>query len=99
MDIGLPSFEITTQGAYCSQSLLYDGIKMNEMRKRRSPALCGPSLCSSTSSLEISKHLRPHLQEQRHRADTAVSFVQCSAVKSPSLLVSVENTHTKHFLN
>lgn len=99
MAIGLPSFEITTRGEYCPQLLLYDGIKMNEMRKRRSPALCGPSLRSSTSCLEISKHLWPHLQEQRRGADTALSFVQCSPVKSPSLLVSVENIDTKHILN
>lgn len=59
---------------------------MNEARRRRFPALCGTSLRSSTSSLEISKHL----QEQRCGADTAVSFVQCSPVKIPSLLVTVE---------
>lgn len=90
MDTRLPSFEITSQGAYYPQSLLCDGIKMNEMRKKRSSALCGTSLCSSTSSLEMSKYVWPHLQDQRCRADRAVSFVRCSTVKSPSLLVSVE---------
>lgn len=61
MDVGLPSLEIPTQGVYCLQLLLCDGIKVNEARRRRFPALCGTSLHSSTSSLEISEHL----QEQR----------------------------------
>lgn len=62
MDVGLPSLEIPTQGVYCLQLLLCDGIKVNEARRRRRfPALCGTSLHPSTTSLEISEHL----QEQR----------------------------------
>lgn len=34
MDVGLPSFQTTTQGAHHSQLLLYDGIQMNKMKKR-----------------------------------------------------------------
>lgn len=78
MDIRLPSFEITIRGEYCPQLLPYDGIKMNEMRKRGSLAVCGSSLHSLTSSSELSKHLQAHLQahlqKQRCGTNTVVSF-------------------------
>lgn len=64
------------------------------MKKGGGGFLLSVALHSSTRFLEISEHL----QGQRCGADKALSFVQCLPVKIPSLLVSVENNYTEHFL-